>query len=76
MYVGVTDKNNRTFCRRHVGKVRTKTEWQRLDNGQVGNAWEYQGGYNCRHMLLLVSEGWTPEEEAEASKVFTFRNVE
>lgn len=59
-YVGVKDKNNREFCSAHLGRTGTESYWKNLDNGQGGSAWHQLGGYNCRHMLLLV-----PEEEGE-----------
>lgn len=56
-YVGVRDKKNRDFCARMVGRVERESVWKAMDNGQGGSAWHQMGGYNCRHMLLLVPEG-------------------
>lgn len=59
-YVGVKDRKTREFCSRYLGRMERELFWKELSNGQNGTAWGQLGGYNCRHMLLLV-----PEEEKE-----------
>ena len=56
-YIGVRDKKNRDFCSKYLGIQEKESFWKALDNGQGGVAWYQMGGYNCRHMLLLVPEG-------------------
>lgn len=73
MYVGVTDSKTRPFCRENVGKIRTKAEWQSINNRMTGNAWDDDGGWNCRHFKVLVSESWTAEEIKEAEEVFLYK---
>lgn len=55
-YVGPVDKLTRPICKRYVGKQYTEAKWKRISNEQVGNMWNYKGGYNCRHFFLLVPE--------------------
>ena len=75
IYSGVQDGVTRKFCRHQGGKIRTKKEWQSIDNGQVGNAWDFGGGYNCRHSIYLVTNNWTNEEVEELKKDFTAKEV-
>jgi hypothetical protein len=56
-YVGPRDQLNRTFCKfpgegGHLFEIKTKEEWDQLDNGQIGPVSVYRGGYNCRHQLV------------------------
>ena len=62
-YVGVYDSKTRGFCREHIGKVRTENQWKSIHNNQNGDAWHNRGGYNCRHMLLLIDEKENENEE-------------
>jgi hypothetical protein len=55
-YVGPVDKLTRSICRDYVGKQLTEAQWRKIPNKQVGNMWNYKGGYNCRHFFLLVPE--------------------
>ena len=55
LYVGVVDKVTRPFCRSKVGKIFTKDDVSRWDNGQGIPAAIYLGGYNCRHQLRPIS---------------------
>jgi len=55
-YVGPVDKLTRPICRKYVGKKKTEAQWRKISNQQVGNMWNYKGGYNCRHFFLLVPE--------------------
>ncbi len=52
------DGLTRPFCARHYGQVKTKAEWDGLDNGQLNPVSVYMGGYNCRHSLVGVIEGF------------------
>jgi len=70
IYAGNLIAGSRPFCKSNIGKIRTKKMWQSMDNGQTGNAWETQGGWNCRHVILLVSPLWTKEEVEEFKGVF------
>jgi hypothetical protein len=56
VYMGPADKKTRPFCREHVGKVYTRAEINELDNGQIDNVFLTCGGFNCRHMLVEVSQ--------------------
>jgi hypothetical protein len=58
-YVGPRDQLNRTFCKfpgegGHLFEIKTKEEWDQLDNGQIGPVSVYRGGYNCRHQLVGI----------------------
>lgn len=54
IYLGPNDSLTRPFCNKYLNQIKTEFEWKRLNNDQIGSAWDMQGGYNCRHMLLLV----------------------
>lgn len=53
LYVGDIMGTSRQFCRRRAGKVYTRGQinsWDRHQwNGKAGPAFQYRGGYNCRH---------------------------
>lgn len=53
-YFGPVDSLTRPFCARYAGKVLTKDEIQKLDNGQTPNPLITGGGYNCRHEWIPV----------------------
>ena len=72
IYVGVRDNLTRPFCREHLGQIKTKSEWRNLPNGQVGSAWDFGGGYNCRHYTLLVTNNWTAKEVDDLKKSFAY----
>ncbi len=55
-YMGPADAKTRPFCRKHVGKVYTRSEIDALDNGQIDNVFLTAGGYNCRHVWTEVSK--------------------
>ncbi len=74
IYVGPNDGITRPFCRYYVGKIKTKTEWRNLSNGQVGDAWNFGGGYNCRHYTLLVTKNWEEEEIKDMQEEFKVKN--
>lgn len=54
LYVGPADNVTRPFCLQHLGRVLTRREIERLDNGQLPNPFLTGGGYNCRHSWLAV----------------------
>jgi hypothetical protein len=56
IYLGPDDDVTRPFCSEYVNQIKTEAEWRKLDNGQIGSAWDMQGGYNCRHQLILIQE--------------------
>jgi hypothetical protein len=53
-YVGPFDSLTRPFCKKHIGEVKTKDEWDSLDNGQIAPVSQFAGGFNCRHQLVGV----------------------
>ena len=59
MYVGPKDGITRPFCRKLVGKVLSKSQINKLNNGQgAGPVLTSGGGYNCRHSWSPVSKGF------------------
>lgn len=56
LYVGPVDQKAREFCLDHVGRVYTRAEIDRMDNGQLPNVLVTGGGYNCRHAFKRVSK--------------------
>jgi hypothetical protein len=69
-YPGTIIKTTRDFCRKRVGGVYAEAEveswnsksWQGKAPGDVRISC---GGYNCRHRLLPVSEGWAKANGVE-----------
>lgn len=55
-FMGPVDLKTRDFCRKHVGRVYTREQIDRLDNGQLDNVFLTGGGYNCRHQWIEVSK--------------------
>lgn len=55
IYVGPRDSITRPFCAEHLNEIKTKKEWDELDNGQILPISTFGGGYNCRHQLVGVS---------------------
>ncbi len=55
-YVGPLDSKTREFCSRHLGEVKTKAEWDALNDeqGQIAPVSQFAGGFNCRHQLVGV----------------------
>jgi len=74
IYAGVMDSKTRPLCSKIIGEIKTEIQWRNIDNGQNGNVWQNRGGYNCRHMLLLVPETMT-EERAEFLKTAFERKI-
>jgi len=58
-YVGPLDDLTRKFCKKHLGQVKTKKEWDSIPggNGQISPVSTYGGGYNCRHSFVGVVDG-------------------
>ena len=60
MYYGNAMDTTREFCRQHIGKVKTREEWERIgretnwDGKSSNNLFISCGGYNCRHHLMPV----------------------
>ena len=63
IYAGPSDAVTRDFCRRNLGKIKTEKVWRSTPNNQIGDAWTFGGGYNCRHATYLVTKNWTKEEK-------------
>jgi hypothetical protein len=55
-YFGPVDQKTREFCLDHVGKVYTRAEIDRLDNGQLSNVFLTAGGWNCRHQWMEIAK--------------------
>jgi hypothetical protein len=55
-YMGPVDQKTRDFCLRHVGKVYTRAEIDKLDNGQLSNVYLVGGGWNCRHVWMEIAK--------------------
>lgn len=56
VYAGRLIKTSRDFCIARAGKVFTRAQIKRWDNGQGLPADIYLGGYNCRHQLIPISQ--------------------
>ncbi len=54
LYLGPLDSVTRDFCIELVGTVLTRSEIDKLDNGQLPDVFLTGGGYNCRHSWLAV----------------------
>lgn len=54
IYLGPDDSLTRDICSQYLNQIKTQKQWEAIPNGQIGNLWNMQGGYNCRHMLMLV----------------------
>lgn len=64
-YMGPEDRITRPFCDKIVGKVFTRAEIEKMDNGQTGagSVMIHGGGYNCRHSWNPVERDWFDDEE-------------
>lgn len=63
-YTGVLDNLTRPFCRRMVGEIKNRKQWENMRNDMTSgavNVARYCGGYNCRHRLIL----WKPDWESD-----------
>lgn len=75
LYSGGRDKDSRAFCMARVGKYWHKNEveaWAKLgqwDGRRTGTTsstiFIYCGGWNCKHMLISVSEAVVPKKAKE-----------
>lgn len=54
LYSGPIDDRCRPFCMQRVGKVYSRANIDRMDNGQLANTFLTRGGYNCRHQWRPV----------------------
>ena len=72
LYVGDIIKTTRRFCAVRAGKVYTRGQiesWNRLDwAGKRGPAFEFRGGWRCRHHWRPVRPEWMEDEDGEAVK--------
>jgi hypothetical protein len=59
-YLGPDDEVVRPFCEARLGKVFTRGEIDRMDNGQIPDVFLTAGGYNCRHSWIEVSRFASP----------------
>lgn len=58
-YLGPDDDLTRPFCAEHIGVVRDKSYWENVQNETGPNpVFEYCGGYNCRHRLVMWLTDW------------------
>lgn len=65
LYSGPRDGLNRRFCGARIGKVYTRGQIARMDNGQTADVMHTCGGYRCRHHWRAVKRAWfTPEDWA------------
>lgn len=64
LYSGPLNPTTRPFCRAHVGKIFTKEQILKMDNGQGLPVMETCGGYNCRHQWVA-----TEQEKPESKKI-------
>jgi hypothetical protein len=66
MYFGDIINTSRQFCRVRVGKYYTKKQidsWTHSWAGKRGPAWDYRGGWNCRHHWRGMDPDWLEEDE-------------
>ena len=69
LYVGDVIQTSRPFCITRAGKVYTKRTIDSWDSmpwqGKRGPAFQYRGGYNCRHHWRPVRKEWLEDELGE-----------
>jgi hypothetical protein len=55
-YIGPNDNKTRDFCRKYLGQIMTREQWDSIPggNGQIDPVSSFRGGYNCRHQLIGV----------------------
>lgn len=55
-YVGPRDIKTRPFCAKYIFQIKTKDEWDELNDeqGQIAPVSTFRGGYNCRHQLVGI----------------------
>lgn len=67
-YRGPDDSANRPFCDKHVGRIYTREEIEKLDNGQTSNVMLGGGGYRCRHHWRPVKREWLDDDVWEEKR--------
>jgi hypothetical protein len=65
-YFGPVDTVTRGFCRSRAGRVYTREEIDRMDNGQTPDVMQTGGGFRCRHHFRPVRVEWFSEDEWRA----------
>lgn len=57
IYVGPRDKITRPFCAKYLNQIKTKAQWDELNDeqGQILPVSQFGGGFNCRHALVGVA---------------------
>ncbi len=71
LYVGDIIRTTRPFCATRAGQVYTRAQidsWVHDWQGKAGPAFEYRGGYNCRHHWRPIRPEWLPEGEIEVAQ--------
>lgn len=66
LYFGNIINATRQFCRIRAGKVYTRNQidaWTHDWQGKAGPAYEYRGGYNCRHHWQPMKKEWLEDDE-------------
>lgn len=66
-YVGPDDAITRPFCDERVGKIFTRAQIAKWDNGTKLPADIYRGGYNCRHALVPMSKERAEQRVSEGT---------
>ena len=64
-YFGPVDTVTRDFCRARAGRVYTRDEIDRMDNGHSPDVMQTGGGHRCRHHWRPVRRDWFSNEEWE-----------
>ncbi len=71
LYVGDIISTTRNFCAIRAGQVYTRAQidsWTHEWTGKAGPAFEYRGGYNCRHHWRPIRPEWLPEGEIDVAE--------
>ena len=77
-YVGKPIKTTRDFCRKRAGNFYHRKEieswgsenWNgRIDGTNSDTIFNYRGGWNCRHLIIAVSEAIVPDEVKERARI-------
>jgi hypothetical protein len=70
LYVGDIMGKTRHFCRIRAMKTYTRNQidsWTHDWQGKAGPAFEYRGGYNCRHHWRPIRKEWLEDEFGETT---------
>ncbi len=74
LYMGDIIKTSRRFCRVRAGKLYSRAQidsWNRLEwQGKRGPAFEFRGGWNCRHHWQPTRPEWVEGKETEVQDFF------